>query len=436
MSKGRLLAGAVTAAASLAALLAVPGEMRLPAGLIVVCLGLWLTELLPPFAPTLVLLALAPLLLPGRLPDAQRTVFGWAADPVLGLFFGGFVLGAAARRHGIDVRIARWVVRKSAGDARRLTLMLMAGTATLTMWMSSVAGPAMMLSAAKPVLAQLDAKGTARARLLVGIAMAANVAGMSTPLSAGPNGIAIAAIESQVRVTFAGWLTFAFPLVLGLLFIAYVLVRPPTDVIMIEPDSSLEPLTRSAKILVAVVMFAIGLWLAEPLHGVPASVVSLGLAALLFSSKLVRSADLARIDWSTLLLIAGGILVGRLTENCGLLALLAGSIDGTSLTPFMARLLICGAAAFIAALMSNTATSALLIPVALQIEPSPSTAILVAVATSLGAPFVISTPANAMVAGEGAQARDILGPGAVLMVVGVVLLAATGPAVLRLWGIP
>jgi sodium-dependent dicarboxylate transporter 2/3/5 len=434
--KGRLIVGAVTGVACLAAALIVPAEMRLPTALIVGCLGLWLTELLPPFAPTLVLLALAPLVLPGlSVPAAQRAVFGWAADPVLALFFGGFVMGSAAHRHGVDERIARWVVQRSGGDARKLTMLLMAGTATLTMWMSNIAAPAMMLGAARPLLSRLESDGVTRRRLLVAIAMAANVAGMSTPLSAGPNGIAIAAVQPQIRVTFAGWMSFALPLVIGLLALTYLLVRPPAGAVSLEAADAATPLSRSAKSLVAIVAATILLWLTEPLHGVPAAVISLALAALLFSLRLVRASDLGGLDWSTLLLIAGGIVIGRLTEHIGLLSLVTSAIDPASMSPLVARLILCGAAAFIAGLMSNTATSALLIPVALQIDPAPSTAILVAVATSLGAPFIISTPANAMVAGEGARSRDLLGPGTILMVVGVVLLAVTGPTVLALWGI-
>lgn len=435
MGKGEIIAGTATAFAAVAATLLVPVGLRIEAALVVACVGLWLTELLPPFAPTLVLLAVAPLVLQGPVPEAQRLVFGWAADPVLALFFGGFVMSAAARRHALDQAVARWIVLRSRGDARRLTLLLMTGTAALTMWMSNVAGPAMMLSATRPILTRLGNESPTRRRILVAVAMAANVAGMSTPLSAGPNGIAIAAIQSQVRVTFAGWMSFALPLVVGLLTLIYWAVRPaPGNLGLIDADP-VPPLSRPAKGVVAVFVVTIGLWLSEPLHGVPASVVSLALAAALFATRLLHASDIARLEWSTLLLISGGILLGRFTEHSGLLQLLTQSVDVASLSPLQARTVLCAAAAILAAIMSNTATSALLIPVALEIDPSPATAILVAIATSLGAPFVISTPVNAMVAGEGARARDFLVPGVLLFVAGVALVAATGPSVLGLWGV-
>lgn len=51
-------------------------------------------------------------------------------------------------------------------------------------------------------------------------------------------------------------------------------------------------------------------------------------------------------------------------------------------------------------------------PVGSWIAPAPSTAILVAISASLGIPFVISTPPNAMVYGEGGIAfYDLSGTG-------------------------
>src|SRR5690242_19374091 len=75
---------------------------------------LWLLEVVPTFVPTLLLLAVVPLLLQGggttyRLPELLRG----AMDPVLALFFGGFALSAAASRHGIDDYLAQLVVRLS-----------------------------------------------------------------------------------------------------------------------------------------------------------------------------------------------------------------------------------------------------------------------------------------------------------------------------------
>ena len=96
--------------------------------------------------------------------------------------------------------------------------------------------------------------------------------------------------------------------------------------------------------------------------------------------------------------------------------------------------LIC---AILAALMSNTATVVMLIPLAQAFIPEPSTAILVAISASFGIPFVISTPPNAMVYGEGGvRFNDLFLPGIILMLAGCFLISLTGDFVLKMIGIP
>jgi sodium-dependent dicarboxylate transporter 2/3/5 len=86
--------------------------------------------------------------------------------------------------------------------------------------------------------------------------------------------------------------------------------------------------------------------------------------------------------------------------------------------------------------MSNTATATMLVPVAAQLDPaSPALPILIALGASFGMPFAISTPPNAMVVGAGLRGRELLVPGLTVMIGGSVLLALTGPAVLRWFGI-
>ena len=83
-----------------------------------VCLVLWLLELVPAFVPTLLLWALIPATLYSV--DSQYSVANtlrWAADPVLGLFFGGFALGIAAEKHGVSHWLARWAIDRSGGSA-------------------------------------------------------------------------------------------------------------------------------------------------------------------------------------------------------------------------------------------------------------------------------------------------------------------------------
>ncbi len=429
-------AGAVLSAAAWALDWGAPARAAIIGGL---CVALWLSEWVPVWAPTLLLWGATPLLLaPFGEEFRPHRVLAWSADPVLVLFFGGFALAAAASRHGADRSVAALALRLSHGRAMRTIALAALATVALSMWMSNIAAAALMLAAFRPVLDQEPPDGSLRRGLLLAIALAANVGGIATPIGSGPNGIAIAAVERYRPITFVHWMVFGVPLTLGLLAAVVVLVAVwvrPTGRVMLPPGSLDGPRGR-VRALGAVFGATVLLWLTEPLHGVRAWMVALAAAGALCVLGLLRPRDLLRIDWGTLVLIAGGIALGALMDRSGLMLQLAGQLPFASAPPTLRLLGLCLLSASLSALMSNTGTATLLVPLAVAVSATPSAAVLVAVSSSLGVPFVISTPPNAMAFGAGLRARDLLVPGLVIMVAGSVLVALTGTWVLRAVGVP
>ncbi len=396
---------------------------------------------LPPFVPTLLLMGATPVLMGPLAADYRLSaVLAWGMDPVLVLFLGGFTLEVAAMRHGLDSAVARHVVRLSRGRPRLLLLLVMAGVAFLSMWMSNVAAAAMMLAALRPILQATPAGAALRPALLLGVALGANFGGMATPVGSGPNALAVSAASAYSQVTFAEWMALALPLTALMLVLGFglVLLRFPIRGHLALPTEEPRPLTRSGRQVLGVSAACVVAWLSEPLHGIPAPVVALGATALLFGSGLLKREDLGKVDWSTLLLIAGGIALGRLMEHSELVArALAGSDSSLGGWPVAAQLgVLVAVAAVLSAVMSNTGTAALLLPLAVQLHPAASTPILVALGCSFGIPFVISTPPNAMAAGEGLESSELMRLGLPLMLAGCLLVSLTGPAVLRLFGLP
>ena len=405
-----------------------------------ICLVLWLTEVVPAYVPTLLLWAITPLLLSGYGEQFHLTrVLAWSANPVLALFLGGFALSVAASRHGIDNLIARFAVRLSGGHRLGLVALVIAATATLSMWMSNIAAAAMMLVALHPLFVGTPRNDRFRRATLMGIAIGANFGGIATPIGTGPNAIAIAAVSNSVRVTFLDWMVFALPLAFGLmiagtlLLIARFRLRGSTEL----PDIPLKVPDRRGRLVMLVFFATVAAWLTEPIHGTSSAIVALIATAVLFGSGLLRREDIKRIDWSTLGLIAGGIGLGTLLDQAGL-SKFAGAAVPWQEIPHVARLfMLCLTAALLSALMSNTAAVTMLIPLAAGVDPAPSTAILIAIAASLGIPFVISTPPNAMIYGEGGITfSDLAIPGVILMILGCILVSTTGSLVLNLVGIP
>lgn len=415
-----------------------------------VCLYLWISETAPPFVPTLLLWAAIPIFLgPLEAKYSVTTVLSWAADPVMALFFGGFVLGIATQAFGLDRRLARAAFLKAGNSFAVFLLLIILSTAFLSMWLSNIGAAALIIACLRPVIAEFRDDHLMRRTLLVGVAIGADLGGIATPIGTGPNAIAIAYLAPTVHISFVNWMGFAVPLTAMMLIIGYAMLYWRTRSLSASWSKRGNILSDALTVgdadenktgrwsFLFVLIGTAALWLSEPLHMIPASVVALGAAGFIFLSGMLKKKDLAKIDWSTLILIAGGITLGRLFEQSGLIRSIAASVPFAEFDPRMSIFVLCLTSALLAAVMSNTATAVLLIPLAGALVPNPSTAILIAVSASFGIPFIISTPQNAMAYGEGGvKFNDLFTPGMVLMILGCVIVSLTGKAVLNLVGIP
>ncbi len=405
--------------------------------LVVVVLGLWLFERTPPFVPTLLLVAGAPILLAGTgfgIDDAVAA----GAHPVLALFFGGFVLAAAAGHHGLDRAVVTAIVGVARGRRRGVVAGLALAAAVLSMWISNVAAAALLVQVARPLVAGDGGPVDERFRraALLAVAFGANFGGIATPIGTGPNAIALAAVAGSgaAAPSFAGWMAFGLPLTALLLAIVIVIVIVRYGVAG-DVDLVVEPVVIDRGGRAVIVVFAVCIfgWLTAPLHGVDPAVVALLAAAALFGFRLLPRSALAQLDWSTLLLIAGGLVLGEVLSVLGLLRWFHEAAAGVPAEAVVVVLVL--GAALLSSVMSNTATATLLVPLGLTLVPQPSTAVLIAVACSLGAPFAISTPQNALVAGAGVKGSDLLVVGLPLLLIGVVVVAVSGPTVLTWFGL-
>jgi len=194
--------------------------MRRAAMIAGTCLVLWLTELTPLYATTLLLWAAVVLLLGplDRRAFSLPRVLESASHPVIVLCFGGFVLSALGAKYGVCELIVHWVVRASGGRRRVLLLAVMAATTLLSMWMLNIAAAAMMVATLRPLIGTrggvpgiAHADPSFRRALLVGLAFAANFGGIATPIGTGPNIVAIGAVAARYTITFPGWMLFGVP---------------------------------------------------------------------------------------------------------------------------------------------------------------------------------------------------------------------------------
>ena len=136
--------------------------------------------------------------------------------PLVLLLMGGFILSTAMERSGAHRRIALNMVNLFGGtSSRRLVFGFMAASAVLSMWISNTATTLMLLPVALAVLERSEDKQLA-IPLLLGIAYAASVGGIGTPIGTPPNLFfrTIYEQETGIEVGFLTWMSWGVPVVL------------------------------------------------------------------------------------------------------------------------------------------------------------------------------------------------------------------------------
>ena len=222
MSRWLLLSGPL-AALGLFLLLTAQGWAYPPAvtaSIATLCAIWWIFEPVPIPFTSLIPLAAFPLL--GILtPNQVGQAFG---SPLILLLMGGFMLSTAMADSGAHKRIALYMVNLfGGGSARGLVLGFMFASALLSMWISNTATTLMLLPVALAVLEHTDQRMAIP--LLLGIAYAASIGGLGTPIGTPPNLIFMQVHLNEFGTTpdFLQWMSWGLPVVI--LFVPDVLVN-------------------------------------------------------------------------------------------------------------------------------------------------------------------------------------------------------------------
>ena len=210
-----------------------------------------------------------------------KDVMAAFADPVIMLFLGGFVLAFAATKVGLDVQLAKIMLKPFGTNPKFVLLGVLLVIGIFSMFMSNTATAAMMLTFLTPVLATLPKDGGGRISLALAIPIAANIGGMGTPIGTPPNAIALGALqEAGYNITFAGWMLRMVPFVLLMLFIAWILLQKlypfKAKSIELKIEGAPVKVTPFQKYVVWVTFaLTIILWVGESLFKVNSNIVAM-----------------------------------------------------------------------------------------------------------------------------------------------------------------
>ncbi|WP_111977856.1 SLC13 family permease [Algibacillus agarilyticus] len=341
----------------------------------------WVTEALPIPVTSLVPFVLFPL---AGIID-HKTAASALGSHVILLLMGAFMLSKAVEKSGVNDRLALSLVNFLGKDKpQRVVLGFMISAALMSMWISNTATTLMLLPMALAVIASVNNKRFATV-LLLGIAYAANIGGMGTPIGTPPNVILLAIYEQEFgrSISFLEWMSMGLPVVcIGVPLCAYWLTRGMTLNLSFELPKVQAWRSAEKRVLLVFGLTALA-WIFKqaPFGGwtgllgdikVGDSTIALAGVCLMFlipegdnkKGRLLDWQTANQIPWGMLLLFAGGICIAKAFQASGLSELMG---EGLSQLAFFPPLLMIGlitlSVVFLTEITSNTATTTLLMPI-------------------------------------------------------------------------
>ena len=416
---------------------------------------MWVLEAVPAWTTSMVVVAILLLsvsdssiwFLTEGIPQEQlgqmvkyKSIMHCFADPIIMLFIGGFILAIAATKSGLDVLLARVMLKPFGTQSRYVLLGFIVVTGVFSMFLSNTATAAMMLTFLTPVLKALPADGKGKIGLALAIPVGANIGGMGTPIGTPPNAIALKYLNDpeglNLNIGFGEWMSFMLPYTIIVLFISWILLlrlfpfKAKTIELNIEGEAKKD--WRSIVVYITFVITML-LWIFDKFTGVNSNVVAMIPVAVFCVTGIITKRDLEEISWSVLWMVAGGFALGVALQETGLAKHLIEAIPFDTWPPILMIIgsgLICYA---MANFISHTATAALLVPILaiaaismkenLESFGGVSTLLIgVAMASSVAMILPISTPPNALAHATGMiEQKDMIKVGIIIGAIGLVI---------------
>ena len=362
------------------------------------------------------------------------------ADPTIMLFLGGFVIAAVASKMGVDVQLAKALLKLFGKKSEFVLLGFLLVTGLFSMFISNTATAAMMLTFMAPVLRHMPVDGKGKIALAMAIPIGANIGGTATPIGTPPNAIALKFLNDpeglNLGIGFGDWFGVMFPYALVLLLIAWALLmllfpfKKKTIELVLEGETKHGWQLTVTYITMAVTIF---LWMFDKVTGLNANIVAMIPIAIFCVTGIFTKEDLNQINWSVLWLVAGGFALGTALYETGLDKHLIEAIPFQTWSPLVVIIAASVVCWILSNIIANTAAANLLIPVMVTLAVGmremlvpfggETTMLLsVTLAASLAMCLPISTPPNAIAYSTGMiETKDMMKVGVIMGIVGLVL---------------
>jgi len=394
------------------------------------CLVLWVSQLLPLPITSLLGLALLPVL--GIFPASQA--FAFFGNPAVFFILGAFILAAGVLQTGLSERLALNVLKKTGSSARALVLTMLFLPALMACVMPEHVVAALFFPIALAIVQSLGLKpGHVYAQaIFFALAWGAIIGGVATLLGGARGPLALALVDELTGQSFSflQWSLAALPLVMGVLLVAAVLLNKMIAHVHLDMQSvqdkfaerrlELGLLSIKGKIMAVLMLGTVIAWLFVG-HANGLASIALVSVVLMFALRLVAWRDVEKqVHWGVVLMYGGAIAIGKALSDTGAAAWLAHTlIPGDMLGLALIALLVLVTLIFTET-VSNAAAVAIVLPIAIPIglqagfEPM-VVALIVGIVAGFAFMLPMGTPPNALIFASGyVQPMSMLKYGVVL----------------------
>lgn len=350
-----------------------------------------------------------------------------------------FVVGQALFETGMANKIGGLVTR-FAKTERQLIVAVMVIVGIMSGFLSNTGTAAVLIPVVIGIAAQ---SGYSRSRLLMPLVFAAALGGNLSIIGAPGNLMGINAMnELGIKTGFFEYIGVGLPmLVIGILYFAlvgYKLLPDGKNLAAVDPaddqfamrDFSSVPRWKQIMSLVVLILAILAMIFEEQI-GVKLQVsASVGAIILILTGVISEKEALRSIDLKTVFLFGGSLALAKALETSGAGALIADAIIkllGSNPSPFVMLLVIFVVTCALTNFMSNTATTALMVPISVSLaqglgaDPR-SVIVATVIAGSCAYATPIGMPANTMVVGIGGyKFRDYVKAGLPLILCSFVI---------------
>jgi len=405
-------------------------------------IGLWVTDAIPAFAVSLLIMAYLVFALGNKYfnsaPEKVDVYVQTFSDSIIWLLLGGFFLAKAMAKTRLDVALFRFTLKIAGTNPRNLFIGVMITTMLASMLLSNTATTTMVLAALMPLFKTLDKNSGVTKALLLGIPVASTAGGIATIIGTPANAIAAGALQNEgIKIEFLDWMIYGVPVAIVITALGcFVLVkkhlrdRTPisADFLDDEQSDTSKESRLQRNIVIAVIFVTIGLWVTTSLHGIKVASVCAIPLVVFTATGVLNGKDVQSLSWDTLLLVAGGLSLGLCLENTGLLEHYAKMLTGMELNSIVLISIFGFLAMIVANVMTNSTATALMVPICMAILPALKleVALVVSISSSAALVLLASSPSNAVVFNTGyLQQKDFRLTG--------ILIGLLGPLLTILW---